>query len=156
MRIVKVNWITAHNYGKSKWHSFSPSLSWKGEILGIDIVSQNVPKKRNYWTKMADLGIIFLRRSYLIFLDQLLYPLLVGIMPFRFFCATLYSSQSSLVTGHFTYISHASLHYQNHVTWKWQVKPKEHFIGPGLQMFSSSGILNDHKAITECQKVIPN
>ena len=37
------NWITAHNYGTPEWHSFSPSLSWKGEILGLDIVSQNVP-----------------------------------------------------------------------------------------------------------------
>ena len=42
MRIDNVNWITAHNYGKPKWHSFSPSLNWKGKILGLDIVSQNV------------------------------------------------------------------------------------------------------------------
>ena len=34
MRIDKVNWITAHNYGKLKWHLFSPSLSWKGESFG--------------------------------------------------------------------------------------------------------------------------
>ena len=34
---------TAHNCDKPKWHSFTPSLSWKGEILGLDIVSQNVP-----------------------------------------------------------------------------------------------------------------
>ena len=43
MHIDKVNWITAHNYGKPKWHSFSPSLSYKMKILGLDIVSQNVP-----------------------------------------------------------------------------------------------------------------
>ena len=30
MRNVKVNWITANNYGKPKWHSFSRSL--KGYI----------------------------------------------------------------------------------------------------------------------------
>ena len=43
MRIDKVKWITAHNYGQPKWHSFTPSLSWKRKILGLDIVSQNVP-----------------------------------------------------------------------------------------------------------------
>ena len=43
MRIDEVNWITAHIQGKPKWHSFTPSLSWKGEILDLDIVSQNVP-----------------------------------------------------------------------------------------------------------------
>ena len=39
MRIDRVIWITAHNYGKPKWHSFMPSLSWKGEVLDLDIVS---------------------------------------------------------------------------------------------------------------------
>ena len=45
MRIDKVKGITkyTHNCGKLKWHSFMPSLSWKGEMLGLDIVSQNVP-----------------------------------------------------------------------------------------------------------------
>ena len=43
MHIDKVNWITAHNYGKPKWHSFIPSFIWKGEILDLNIVSQNVP-----------------------------------------------------------------------------------------------------------------
>ena len=43
MRIDKVNWITAHNYGKPKKHLFKPSLSWKWEILDLDVVSQNVP-----------------------------------------------------------------------------------------------------------------
>ena len=37
------NWITAHNYGRPKWHSLKSSLSWKGNILGIDIVSQRAP-----------------------------------------------------------------------------------------------------------------
>ena len=55
MPIDKVKWITADNCGKPKWHSFTPSLSWKGE-KGLDIVLQNVQKK-NYWTKIADLGI---------------------------------------------------------------------------------------------------
>ena len=41
-RIDEVKWITAHNCGKLKWHSFTPSLSWKGTIEGLDIVSQNV------------------------------------------------------------------------------------------------------------------
>ena len=81
LRIYKVKWITANNCGKPKWHSFTPSLSWKREILGLDIVSQNVPKKTYYWTKMGDLGIIFLRRSCLIhwlFWYQLLQPHIVG------------------------------------------------------------------------------
>ena len=42
MRIDKVKWITARNSGKPKWHSFTPSLSWKGKILGLNIVSENV------------------------------------------------------------------------------------------------------------------
>ena len=40
-RIDKVDWITAHNYGKPKWHSFTPSLKVKRGVLGLDIVSQN-------------------------------------------------------------------------------------------------------------------
>ena len=60
-------------------------------ILDLDIVSQNVPSKKNHWTKLADLGIIFLRRSYFILWYQSLYPHIVGSMPFRFFWATLYS-----------------------------------------------------------------
>ena len=43
MYIDKVNWITAHKYYKPKLHSFTPSFSWKGEILDLDIVSQNLP-----------------------------------------------------------------------------------------------------------------
>ena len=39
MRIDKAKWTTAPNCGKPKWHSFKPSLSWKGTILGLDIVS---------------------------------------------------------------------------------------------------------------------
>ena len=53
--IDKVKWITAHNCGKPKWHSFTPKLSWKGKIWGLDIVSQNAPYKTNYWSKIADL-----------------------------------------------------------------------------------------------------
>ena len=43
MRVDQVNWITADNYGEPKWHLFSPSLSWKAKIWGLDIASQNVP-----------------------------------------------------------------------------------------------------------------
>ena len=44
MYIDKVNWITAHNYmaNRNDIHS-RLRLSWKGNILGLDIVSQNVP-----------------------------------------------------------------------------------------------------------------
>ena len=43
MRIDKVKWITARSCGKQKWHSFPSSLGCKGEILELDIASQNVP-----------------------------------------------------------------------------------------------------------------
>ena len=75
MRIDKVKWITAHNCGKPKLHSFTPSLSWKGKIVSFDIVSQKCALGNKLsWTKIADLGIIFFRRSYLIHLYQLLHP----------------------------------------------------------------------------------
>ena len=76
MRIVYiVKWITAYNCGKPKWHTFTYSL---------DIVSQNVPY-HNYATKIADLGIIFLRRSNIIHWYQLLHAHNVETMPFRFY-----------------------------------------------------------------------
>ena len=31
IRIEKVEWISAHNYDKPKWHSFTPSLAEKGK-----------------------------------------------------------------------------------------------------------------------------
>ena len=34
MHIDKVNWITAHDYGKPKCHSFSPSFKLKMENMG--------------------------------------------------------------------------------------------------------------------------
>ena len=43
MRIDKVEWIICSHCGKPKWHSFKPSLSW---------------------TKIADPGILFLRKRY--------------------------------------------------------------------------------------------
>ena len=43
MHVNKVKWINAHNCGKPKWHSFTPTLSWKEKFWGLDIVSQNVP-----------------------------------------------------------------------------------------------------------------
>ena len=81
MRIHKVNWITAHNYGMLQWNLLS-SHYFK---LKRDIVSQNVPKKTNYWTKIADLGIIFLRRSYIILWYQLLHLHIVPSIPFLFY-----------------------------------------------------------------------
>ena len=70
--------------------SFTPSLIWKGEILG-DIVSQNMPSKTNYRTKIGNLGIIFLRRNNLKQWYQLLHPHIAGSMrSIFFFWATLY------------------------------------------------------------------
>ena len=89
--------ITAHSCGKLKWHSFTSSLSRKGKMFGLDIVSQNVPFKTNYWTKIADLGTIFLR-SYLILWYQLLHPHIVRSMPFHFFfLATVYSGPGEML-----------------------------------------------------------
>ena len=34
MRIDKVKWITAHNYGQQKWHSFTPSLTLYNQAGG--------------------------------------------------------------------------------------------------------------------------
>ena len=48
MRIDKIKWITAHNCGNSKEHSFKPRFSWKGEfwtlsnIYFVDIVSLKI------------------------------------------------------------------------------------------------------------------
>ena len=63
MRFDKLEWITARSCGTPKWNSFVSSLGWKGKILGQDIVLWNVPQKTNYWTKIADLGIIFSREK---------------------------------------------------------------------------------------------
>ena len=46
MRIDKVKWITARSCGKPKWHSFASCSGWKGEILELDIASQNVPYRK--------------------------------------------------------------------------------------------------------------
>ena len=54
MHIDEVNWIAAHNYGSAEMtfiHAYS--LSWKGEILGLDIVSQILEHKllnQNWWS----------------------------------------------------------------------------------------------------------
>ena len=60
MRIDKVDWITAQNCGKLKLHSFTPCLSWKGKLLGLDIVSQNVicPRKQTTEPKFMKLVIL--------------------------------------------------------------------------------------------------
>ena len=42
MGIDKVEWITVHNCGKLKWHSFTSRLSLKDNILGLNITSQTL------------------------------------------------------------------------------------------------------------------
>ena len=54
-----------------------------------DIMCSRIKKKPS-WTKIADLGIIFLRRRYPIHWYQSLYTYIIGSMPFRFVWATLY------------------------------------------------------------------
>ena len=48
-------------------------------------------------TKMADLGIIFLRRKHTIHWYQSLFTVITGSMPFRYFWATLYISINNFV-----------------------------------------------------------
>ena len=94
MHIDKVNLITAHNYGKLKRHPFSPKFNaWKGKFWASTLSHKMCPRKhcKLVWTKIADLGIVFLRWSYLIHWYQLLHPHIVGSMSCRFFCCHLYS-----------------------------------------------------------------
>ena len=77
--LIKLLGLLLTTMASQKWHSLTPSLSWKGNILGLDIVSQNVPYKTKYWTKnRCDLGIIFLRRSYPKHWYQLFDPHIAG------------------------------------------------------------------------------
>ena len=68
----------------------SRDLAEKEIFFYLDIVSQNVPYKTNYWNKIAYLGIIFLRRKYLIHWYKLFYLHSMGSKLFRFYCASLY------------------------------------------------------------------
>ena len=57
MCIDKVKWITAHNCGKPKWHSFTPKLSWKGKIWGArhcltKCALQNKLLNQNCWSSL--------------------------------------------------------------------------------------------------------
>ena len=42
MRIDKVKWITAHNCGKPKWHSFTLSLSWLPTLFNLSYLYMNL------------------------------------------------------------------------------------------------------------------
>ena len=93
MHIDKVNWITAYHYDKPKWHSFSPSLSWKQENVKprhclAKCALENKLLNQNY------LGIIFVRK-----LPHTLIPVIAstycGSMLFRFYWATLYRLEVS-------------------------------------------------------------
>ena len=46
MRIDKVKWMTAHNCGKQKWHSFMLSLSWKGKFWVLTLSHKICPRKQ--------------------------------------------------------------------------------------------------------------
>ena len=59
MRIDKVNWITAYNCGKPKWHSFTHSLSWKGKF-GVSTLSHKMcPRKQTTEPKLVILVSFF-------------------------------------------------------------------------------------------------
>ena len=64
-------------------HFFEPDMGWYNVLL-----------HKNRLTKMADLGIIFLRRKHTIHWYQSLFTFITGSMPFRYFWATLYSVSS--------------------------------------------------------------
>ena len=85
MRIDQVNWITAHNYGEPKWHLFSPSLSWQGKIVGLNIASQNGPRKQTTEPKLMILVSFFSGEITSYTEYQLLHPHTVGSILFCFF-----------------------------------------------------------------------
>ena len=59
MRIVQINWITAHNYGEPKWHLCSPSLSWKGKNWASTLPHKMCPRKKTTEPKLLILVSFF-------------------------------------------------------------------------------------------------
>ena len=58
--IDKVKWITFHNCGNPKWHSFKSSFSWIENILDLDIVITNkCPSKQTTEPKLLILVSFF-------------------------------------------------------------------------------------------------
>ena len=66
MRINKVNWITAHNCGKPKWHSFTTSLRWKGKFWASTLSHKMCPRKQTTELKLLILVTFFSDTSYCI------------------------------------------------------------------------------------------
>ena len=86
VHIHKVKWITAHNCGKPKWHSFMPSLGWKGKIWGLNIFSQkcaleNKLLNQNCWSWCHFFSGEVPSNTWYHFL----HPHIVGSMLFHFF-----------------------------------------------------------------------
>ena len=87
---VKMPIDAYNNYGERFCQVFKWSFSWGGTFFEPDIAWYNVLLNKNRLTKMADLGIIFLRRKHTIHWYQSLFTVITGSMPFRYFWATLY------------------------------------------------------------------
>ena len=73
MRIDKDEWITADNYGQPKMEFSDDQFKLKRANMRPRHCLTKCSIE-NYWTKIDDLGIIFLRRGYLIHWYQLLHP----------------------------------------------------------------------------------
>ena len=52
MRIEKAEWITAHNCGKPKWHSFTHTLSWKEKFGASTLSHKMCPRKQTTEPKL--------------------------------------------------------------------------------------------------------
>ena len=90
MHINKVNWNTVHNYGKPKWHSFSPSLGWKGIIWALTLSHKMSPRKQATEPKFWSWYNFSQEKSLHIHWYQLLHSQILESRPFRFNWATLY------------------------------------------------------------------
>ena len=92
MHIDKVYWITAHNYGKPKWHSFTAE---KGTFWASTLSHKMCPRKQTTELNLLILVSFFLRRRCLIHWYQLLRPHIMGSMPFHFHWSTLYNAPAA-------------------------------------------------------------
>ena len=102
MRIDKVNWIIAHNYGKPKTHSFKPSLSWNGKFWTSTLSHKMCPRKQTtepkcwswYHFSQEKIHVHVCTSS-----TDISYCIhIMGSVPFHFYLVTLYNKHCRLQT----------------------------------------------------------
>ena len=59
MRIDKVKWITAHNYGRPKYHAFTSSLGWNVTFFALTLSLKMGPRKQTTEPKLLILVSFF-------------------------------------------------------------------------------------------------